>query len=49
MKFTRVSIVLASLVFPAHVAISAEQVSDVVKLRFVEASEVYDAVKQQLG
>ena len=49
MKFTRLIIVVAALVFSARSAISAEEPSYVVKLRFVAVSEVYDAIKQQLG
>ena len=49
MKLTRLFTVLAASLVISGSAISAEQSSDVLKLRFVAASEVYDAVKQQLG
>ena len=49
MKSIRLLIVLAVLVLPGGLATSAEQSSDVIKLRFVAATEIYEAVKQQLG
>jgi hypothetical protein len=49
MKFTHLIIALVALLVPAGSAISAEQTFDVIKLRFIAASEAYDAVKQQLG
>jgi hypothetical protein len=49
MKLTHIVIVFAALVFLASSSITAEPPADALKLRFVAASEAYEAVKQQLG